>query len=681
MPIAMSNSVHSASLDNERFVEAIDLVRRRMTDPDARTAIDADPLLSSALARYQDAIDTCVQRMNQRMCLFRAEDFKKQPFTPYSLGQRSAFPRLYWAQTDALFSPELAVVLGELARVAAMSDEELDRLQLAREPLLDSIREGLGAERRIESLYPLLAVTSDVFLRHNRRNVEPGEGGLPLDVVIDAIRNLDRINKALGISKERPIAYMNIGRRLMGELGRQLATPKMMDIENLAAVYQVCYDEHWHTNPKGKTPSGGFVEELREWTRRQGKPELLVVLAASSDGRNRAVAGASERTPLSVYDKMIYDNALMVLNEVVQNPRFNDERAYAMIKSNGAPQLTSVMLHGRVDLSIRALACEKAIRHPGVNPYFIYVFLASHARKPDIVPHGYWSDFVKELNTRLATIRVHGDEQQADLFERRLKRFTSAFVQEVLKPYAEAHKQIVKLERLGTPLPNSRRDQELEAAREFVRAHEFVKDPELLDIILETETDSKTLIEILTYCLEANIPVTDKCLVRVFQHEERSVRETGMRLLPNVRPEDVERASAELQERIRRDCDAVRDRVLTDIIPDFEDIEGVLRRRSANHHYFEAADEIPLDELVQIFERCYKKDPTTIPEEFYQVTTLRRHAMRYRAQEESPSRERSWPTGDSTKPMVQGDLFGDIGFPAPLGMVSREARKSSARAL
>ena len=659
LPAMTTQSIDSVQLDSERFAEIVDLVRRHAKDPEARRQLESDPLIAPAWEAYQKALDDVVQLMNSRLRSASPNVVKRLPIGRRLHGMRG-FGRPYAASNKALFTPELAIVLGEIARVARMEPETLAQYQLARTPLDESIRAALGDERRLEALYPLVAVACDVILWHPRPEVEPGTGGMPLDLIMRALRDLDMLQERIAPDpKKSPVMALNIGWGPIASLGRALAKKEFLDRERVPAAYQIAYDEHWHTNSKTKSASGAFVEELREWTRLHGKPELLVVLAASSDGRNRAVAGGSTRTPIKVYDKMIYDNALMVLNEVVQNPRFNDEKAYAMLETNGAPQLVSVMLHGNVDLSIRALACEKAIRHPDVDPYHIYSFLFAHAAQADKVPHGYWRDFVLELRKRLLALRVHGTEDQVKLFEARVKRFTKAFVEEVLKPYAESYRKILAVTKSGRE-PTYRSEKEaLAQAREFVRCHEFVKDPEILDLVLETETKPEEIVSILEYCVEADIPVTKKLMVAVLQHEDQSVREAGMKMLPNIRPEDVEAAAADLDARIRADYEAVRDYVLSEVIPEFEDIKGVLRRRSANHHYFEAANELTEEELVEIFQRCYEQNPTTIPEAFYQATMLRRFEKRYNRIADAAAEEAFWdPT--PIPPMAQADLFDDL---------------------
>src|SRR5690606_34526652 len=145
-----------------------------------------------------------------------------------------------------------------------------------------------------------------------------------------------------------------------------------------------------------------------------------------------------------------------------------------------------------------------------------------------------------------------------------VKRFTAAFVEEVLKPYANATRVIAKAEASGREPRYFREKQELAAAREFVRCHEFVRDPEILDIVLETERKKADIVAVLKHCGEAGIPVTQKLMVNALQHDEREVREAAMELLPNVKPEEVEKAAAELKARMQADKDAVRDKVLTD---------------------------------------------------------------------------------------------------------------------
>lgn len=656
-------------LTPERFDEVVDLVRRMDTDPAARDAIENAPDIASAFSRLQQAYDSAVQQLQRGLRSLRDDEWVKKPAVR---SFRSWRGMLISQNSNQLRSPELALVLGEIGRVADMDDETVATMEIAPTARLDQeTRSKLGGERHLEGLLPLVRVAHDIVLRARRREMKEGEPGLGIERTRQVLEDLEKLQDRLQ-PKPKTVARANIGHRVVADIGSGMASQSVLPVEDFAKAFQTAYDEHWHTRPKTKAPTGGFTWTLRQRAIREGKPELLVVLGASSDGRCRDIAGISGQTPVEVYDKMIYDNALHVLQSVVQNPRFDDNRAYSMINTKRGPQISAVMTHGRVDMAIRVIACKHAIAHPDVDPMHIYYFLSGHTKNRN-VPKALWREYIKEMQRRLTALRAEGDEEQIREYEGRIARVAQSFTSDMLKPYQEAKKEVDAAES-GTRRRYSRH--RISQFRDFLESHEFIKDPELLNIIVEGVRKDKELIDLLRVCVQTDLPVTKKLTVRTFQHPSREVRTEAMKLLPNMDEEKVEQMARELEEQVAEEFEAVREHVLGEVIPDFEQITGTPRELSRNRHFFEAADDLGLEELVEIYSQCYEKDPRTIPETFRERTELRRHALKYNDRIEAAQEEVVEARTPGDEETVQGDLFGansDRESPSSMVKKSREA--------
>jgi hypothetical protein len=385
------------------------------------------------------------------------------------------------------------------------------------------------------------------------------------------------------------------------------------------------------------------------------------------------VAGFSERTPSTVYDKMIYDNSLAVLSGVVQNRQFNNHKAFAMLDTNLAPQTIAVMKLGKVDMNIRVMACERAIAHQGVDPVHVYEYLRDHVTDED-VPQSLWRDFILEMHRRLTLARVHGTPEVIDAFENRVTRFTTLFMDEVLTPYWSARKFVLEQEARGVA-PSRWAMKQLAEHKHFIGAHAFVADGALMNILVQGARKPATLQQLLQHYAESKVPLTPELTVAIFTNPDPAVREQGMLLLPHVSEEEVARLQAEIAARVTADKESVRTEVFTNIIPEYEPIEGVERKLSRMHHHFDAANIIPQDDLIRTFVQCAERDPRTIPDEFARLTARARSQARIHAQlETATDAERTAVPATSLVPaapsgtMVHDDTFGAT--PRTPGMVS-----------
>ena len=529
----------------------------------------------------------------------------------------------------------------------------------------------------------------------------PDAEGLPVPLLVDVVDALQKISTALTPTaprgRRRRGADSDVRRTAMSYFSARhaglLARRGFLTLDALPDALQSGYDRAWHTHAAYRSPVGNFTSALRRRAAVEGDPALLTVLAASSDGRNRGVAGIAAKTPPPVYDQLIYDNAMAVLLKVVQSRQFTQPHAYAMLQTDLANQITAVMLKGRIHMSIRVLAAQKAIGHQGVSPVHVYNFLEGRVRDPR-VPHALWRDFVLETRRRLSLVRVHGQPADIGEFEHWLQQIASSFTVHLLRPYWRAHQEVSQSEEghgvSGGPQPPSTAARRailpstvrarpstadpLAKQRAFLQAADFIRDPDVLDVLLEGATDPTHVQQMLRYCVEADIPVTKRLLIKVFLNEDKGVRETGRGLMPQVRPEDVDRMQEEVQQCVEEDYAAVRDQVFTRYVPpDYAGIDGTARHLSRMRHYFRAARELGDDELVTIYVDCAKRDPRRIPAEFRHATKMRRyqsHAIDASVQDATkigvaPEEEDVFTAAFFRRPIVQAELFANRGDIAP----------------
>ncbi len=592
------------------------------------------------------------------------------------------------------FSAELAIAFGELGRMAdatalatrsqfanvAATPDQISRSTPDSVSRVAQLPTSLVADAA-----SMAVVVGDAIRRERGRSASERANALPMPLLLRVIEDLSALQDAVAWAPYRRDGVEHrppVHRSVLARDATLLAGAEFLALDRLPDAFQAGYDRAWHTDAKTRTPTGGFVGALRDRAAREGGPELLTVLAASSDGRNRAAAGLAARTPPAVYDKLIYDNSKGVLVDgVVESAQFTQNHAWAMLETELAKQTTAVMLGSRMEMSIRTIAARRAIAHDGVDPLDIYDFLGSHTTHPE-VPHALWRDFIFETQRRLTAVRVHGTPRDAGKVEGRLRQLTARFMSEMLKPYREAKRRIeeastgersragaIELYRRRTHgrglLPAD--DHGVSEHQRFLEAHDFVRDPDLRDVMLEGVPDEAALVTMLQLIVESGIPVSKKMLVKVFTHDNQAVRQAGRDLLPNVDPDEVARLALEVDARVTADYDAIRDHVHTVVIPDYEEIDGTARHLGRMHHYFPAAKELSASELVAIYVQCATTDPRRTPDAFRDATMARRyaaralHALAGGQQDERPSGIDAWITGDrASQPRLvkQGDLFG-----------------------
>lgn len=516
----------------------------------------------------------------------------------------------------------------------------------------------LGPEQHLAFYYPVLARVLPTLHRQAGTRIPQGTD-LPVPVLTQAVQDLLAVQTALGTGRQ---ARLVVPGHVMSQAAGALAGPGVLGADQFAPAMEAGHEAHWHVRPHTRHPGGGFVEALRTRIRREGSPELLVALAGSSDGQNRAVAGGAPGVPAGVYEYMIYDNSLAVLSEVVQNPQFNDYRAYAMIDTGLAPQITAVMLHGRVNTGIRATAAERAIAHEGVDPMHIYTFLSAHRDRPE-VPHALWRDYARALHGRLHRARAAGQDAVAGRLEKRLGRVLEAFVNDLLRPYAEAVAEVERHAPAAAPGADPSapaassyahwRQQAMRQKTAYVTANEFVKDVDLLDLLAEGQASGEALLEVLRLHLAARLPAPKRLVVRLMQHESREVRLAAVRMAPALSEAGAAAMAEELQARLERDYATLRETVFTDVIPDYERIEAEPRRVSRMRHHFTAAVQVPLETLVRTFVTAARQDPRGIPDAFRRLT----EGLAVQAGTEADAQ---WPEAEPEgRTVVQASLFGE----------------------
>lgn len=534
--------------------------------------------------------------------------------------------------------------------------------------------EGEDVETRAAALRDraaaLVVVAGDVFRWHREGVARGARGdavGLDVDVLARAVADLDTLHRLVSPPPtrrgERTAASATrsssssgaaaAGRRTsgagapaeqarppigLGVIARDaavLAGRGFLRADDLPDGFQAAYDRAWHTDAKTRTATGGFVGALRDRAAAQGSPALLTVLAASSDGRNRGVAGIAAETPGPVYDKLIYDVSKDVLLDVVQSPQFTQAHAYAMLETKLAAQTAAVMLEGRVDMGIRVLATRQAIAHEGVRPNDVLTFLIRQARNPE-VPDALWRDFVVELKRRVYMARLHGNEKERAVIEECAESTTRQFLHEVLRSYWDASRTVQESDRQmnsegavqgAGALPGE--SGKVRDAREYLKAHQFLEDPQILDVMVEGARRPDDLVAMLRYCVESGLPVSNKLVFQVFGHPDAKVRDEGMRLMPNMDDAAVEALRGKVDAEVAADYAAVKDRVFSHVIPaDYEGIEGEARKLSRMHHYFRAAKVVPAEDLVQVYVTAAEADPRTIPEAMAYATSMMRYTGR-----------------------------------------------------
>jgi hypothetical protein len=648
-------------LSPERFDALIEAVRTRRSDTEAARALVLDDDVRRAWQGYLSAVDRDVMDLNRALEYAAPEDYGTRVFSRSLRGRYSRFvPEP--GSNGALRTPELAIVLGELSRLAELSPSELAVETLGTISVVPTVRTNLGEAAHLGSTYPLLASMSDILIRQSRPVLKEADAGLGAPRILRAMHDLRTIQDRLGL-KSSTLVRRNLG-SLAATLGRALAGRTLLAASDLPEAFEAAYEGHWHTEAKTREPGGAFIEEARERARTSGSPELLITLAASSDGRNRQVAGASERTPEAVYDKLIYDNSLAVLMRVVESRHFTQYKAAAMIDTGLAKQITAVMLNshartrnGRIDLQIRYTACERAIAHPEVSPLHVYQFLGAHSRHEDF-PTFLWPDFIKELSHRYAAAKLRGAEKEQKYYQDCVERFTTQFMEQDLKPYWEAGKKV----RQGELSKSAWAQHHAREGAAYLGAHEHVKDPALLAILVHGCTSAERLVDLLRYTKESNLPITNELMVKVFTSPDHKVREAGLSMLPNIRPQDIEAAQAAMDERVAEDRERLRERVFNAVIPDYEPIDGEPRRLSRMRHFFLAARELAARDLEEIYIRCAEQDPRAIPERFREITEMRRSQQRMLSQVSDA--ELAETSAHFAVPVEQANLLDVLAAPA-----------------
>lgn len=666
MSTSYRSSPSSASrleeLSPERFREVIQLVQQRREDPEAQQALREDEDIAPAWKRLKQGWSGAVAAMGTALDnLEDVDDYPKADFTsPRSYKKTRVAPR----RQEGVFSPHLALLIGELKRVMALADQELQEEELVEDTVPDRLKRHMGEEKHLEALFPLAATAPHVVRVPNRQEEEQG---LPLDIALEATEALGQLQERIGVRKrDNKIVRGNMRTTQLPRTAEKFADPNFLEHDQLPEAFQESYQKGWNVgHATTRTPEGAFVRQLRERLQEEGPPELLVVMAASSDGTDREVAGISRHTPEEVYKKMIYDNAQHVLNAVVQNRRFNDQLAYAMMETDLPKQLTAVMLHGRVDMGVRVLACQKALANEGVDPVDIFNFLRANSHHED-VPGALWRDFIEEVNRRLHAIKVQGEDEDVEKYRQRLQRLSKLAVQKVVQPYWELARKLRKAKakaaeyedddrRYGGRWAQKQKKRAQKEHREFVQKHEMIRDPDFLDILVEG-ADEERLLNLLKYCVESDLPVTKKLTVEALQHDSAELRQEAMRLLPNVDEEQVQQMAQELEQEVAEDFEAVRQQVKDTVLPDYEPVHGKARHRNARKWpHFPAARTHSLEELIETYVHCYETDPQNMFHEFRRLTRQPRMASRVKKRvDEATSLE---PSPLDTEPVVQSELF------------------------
>lgn len=637
-------------LSREAFFNLVDTVGARRDDPEpfrARLAEDAD--INACWDAFEQAHSQFAARFSDlaRIYQIRGERALRREFSGSKARRRHEHLRRLRPDVDALHSRMLAFSLGEVAGLSRMSPDEMATEGRSRWGAVSGDTDLLGAEEALHLLYPALR-TIDSALRGVRRqpvqNTE--EGGLPVHRVLESVRQLESIQNALD-PKANKIARTILGGRMVPAMAGSLGSAGVLHTSHLPEVLDEVYRRTWHTNPHTHTATGGFASGVGSHLRHHGNPEHLIVAAGVSDGSRREDAAASENTPVEVWEMLMYDNRLSVLREFVQHPRFNNEYGRKMIDTGLAPQITAVMNWSfagggrrRVDLSIRHAACDRAIQHPGVDPLDIYRHLQAHRA---VCPPYLWPAFIRASHDRLEAARMHEDPRVAADVERKIARFSSAFVKDVVLPYWKVSQ---------AARSDPRRPQQYER---YLQTLDYIKDEKLMGLVVEVCEDEQGLIDLLRYTVQSEIPITPNLMVKVFRHPSEKVRAAGMELIPSMNRDTVDQAERDLESMVEEDRGRLRDDV-ANLIPDYTPLDGEARVLSRNRHFFLAADELPREDIEDVFLHCAREDPRRIPERFREAVSLRRSRLRFEKMEADVVE--SWTPPAESGMVVQSDLFG-----------------------
>lgn len=506
------------------------------------------------------------------------------------------------------------------------------------------------------ALVPIVSGLSHLSVKPARGEAAP-EPVATLATVRQLIEQLQQIQERLGSGK---IQRTLVPAATLPHLAEELAGQAFLPADAMADGFELAHAESWHTKPRTRHVAGGFTEALRERVEREGDPRLLMLLAASSDGRNRTSAASSQVTPVPVWEKLIYDNSLAVLSAVAAHPRFNDTYAYAMMDTGLAPQITAVMLHGRVHAGVRVMAARQAIAHPGVDPSHVYQFLMNTRGNAE-VPLSLWTELVNTVQQRLRGLEAAGDTEGMKRYTERLSSIRKNFAETVLLPWAEARKQMLRhapagadietLLQSGTEPPalSYYARQTWRQSRQFLAAHEFLRDPRILDMMVEGARTPEQLSELLGLHRDCGFPVGKRLLLRLLQHPDPAVRLDAMRLVSKKDDVEVDVVAAQLQADIQAEHAQIAAHVQRVVIPDYEKIEGEARRVSRMHHHFAAARHLDAATLERAFVTTAEQDPRRIPAVIRELATA---AM-------LPPVADVADDPDAGRPMQQGDLFGE----------------------
>jgi len=626
------------------------IVAERLKHPQAFAAhLAADPELAASWAAMQRSQGEGVQELRWPLMNTPLDQIERMPLG--RLLRRGArgtgLERMNTLDRDAVF----AALSGEISRIEADGLEHVDMPNLA-----PGQREKTAAEPDALNWYlNLVPVVSALAWQAKRGATGPVADWTQIQNLIE---RMQRIQEKIGTGR---ITRNLIPNNVLPSWSEEIAGKAFLPPTDIADAFEHAYASSWHTKPRTKTTMGGFTEALRDRIKREGDPALLILLAASSDGRNRATAAASAQTPPRVWEKLIYDNSLQVLSEVAQNPRFNDTYAYAMMDTKLAPQITAVMLHGRVHTSIRVLAAKQAIEHPGVDPAHIFRFLLAQRGNAD-VPPALWRDLVRTQLTRLQSVESKGDVEATKRLSDRFNIIRKEFVPTVLLPWAEARRLITKAggnpddPTEGAPASYYQRAA-WSQGRKFLAAHDFLKDPIIFDLLVEGATTGESLLELLKLHRECGFPVSKRLLVRVLTHKDPTVRLEAIRLVPNKDDLKVEVLAAELDAEVAAQYSSIATEVSTIVIPDYEKIDGEARRVSRQHHHFAAATRMDAKLLEDEFVRTAETDPRQIPAKIRAMVLQRDEEAAAIAAGAPPQSSEGMMEPLPNGPATQGDLF------------------------
>jgi hypothetical protein len=660
----MSHAESPSVLSPEEFTRTISLVRNRDKDEAGfQRLLEEQPGIREAFERLLRAYSSNVVQMDRGLRGVRdVRNYRRWPFSRMANGSPQGF---YRTDSDELLTPDLAVALGDLGRIASMGPGEIATIDLAPEvALTETVRENLGEEASLKWQYPLVSVLNDAIALPKRRDRSEDEPRIPLTAVVAAVRDMQRVQEILKLGADRPVTRLNLKTYTLPRLAERLAGPQVLATSEFAKALELVHGpkERWHSgHARTKTPKGAFTHALVERLKDVGPPQHTICAAGVTGGTLRAAAAKSAHTPVDIYRTLALDNSIGVLMNVVASPHFNDWLAREMLKVDRAAQNVAVMLNGwgrvkaddwrnvpadqrKIMIELRVQACEQAIRHEGVNPLHVYDFLSSHGLAPD-VPQKLWTDFIAEMKRRLDIVRSKGTEKEVAAFEKRIQSFSGRFVAEVLRTYHEEVRRIQSYDRAKENAPEWRpfrmsatQQQSYEGAQRFVQAWDMaMEDEETMNMVIEGLNDEQALIDILRFRVEQNKAVTDKLLLKVLNHESARVRQQAMAMITNINPDEVEAARLRLEGRKAQDMEKVRHAAMVKIKADYNEadleLDAVPRDLSRNGYSFLAADQFTVDELREIYMSAARKNPKDIPNAFQDAMLERggaaaRHTLR-----------------------------------------------------